>query len=165
MMMQYLGDGDKTEYSPPPDQALNVYNAVFDSGSTSHLLKPSCLPTDSEIYSSKGATIRTALSDSTMPAFGRVSPGILTDSLVVSDNLLTKNLVSIPKLDRAGYTTIFGNGEAAVTDRDGNVIARAPLKHSDLYEFDIRQLFNQVETSLLGSALLDDNDITTWHLR
>jgi hypothetical protein len=96
-----------------------------------------------------------------MSSFGRVSRGILKDSHVVSDKLLTENLVSIPKLDRAGYTTTFGNGEAVVTDRDGNVIARAPLQKSDLYEFDIRQLLDKVETSLLGSALLDENDIST----
>ena len=29
----------------------------------------------------------------------------------------------------------------------------------------IRQLFAQVETALLGSVLLDNNDIHTWHLR
>ena len=111
-MIQYLvGNDDESKYSLPMERALSAYNAVFDSGSTSHMLNPSCLPDDSEIDSSKGATIRTALSNSTISSFGRFNTGILKDSLVVPDKLFTENLVSIPKLDRAGYTTTFGNGE------------------------------------------------------
>ena len=64
---------------------------------------------------------------------------------------LRKILVPIPSLDLAGYTITFANGEGVVTDPHGNVIARAPLKNSNFNEFDIRQLFEQVETVLLGS--------------
>ena len=74
----------------------------------------------------------------------------------MSDKILTESLISIAKLDLAGYTTTIGNSEVVVTDRDGDVIARAPLRKADLYEFDIRQLFNQVEACLLGSAHLHD---------
>ena len=89
----------------------------------------------------------------------------MKNALVVGEKALAKNLVSIPSLDRAGYTTTFANGEGVVTDPHGNVIARAPLQNSNLYEFDIRQLFEQVESALLGSVLLDEKEINTWHLR
>ena len=82
----------------------------------------------------------------------------------MSDEKLTLNLVSIPKLDREGYTTTFKNGEGVVTDSDGNVVTRAPLSSKDLYEFDIRELFAH-DQALLSSATLDESDEATWHLR
>ena len=62
---------------------------------------------------------------------------------------------------------IFSNGEGVVSNHDGNVIAWTPLQPTDLNEFDIRQLFEQMYTSynLLGMAGLDENDMHTWHLR
>jgi hypothetical protein len=66
-----------------------------------------------------------------MPSFAKASSGLLEDALVVSDKDLTKNLISIPTLDRAGYKTTFYNGEGVVEDSEGNVITRAPLtKHN-----------------------------------
>jgi hypothetical protein len=99
-----------------------------------------------------------------MQSHAKASNGVMQDALVVDDEKLTKNLVSIPKLDRAGYTTIFSNGRGVVTDRQGNVIADAPLSDNDLYEFDIRELFN-TQKAMLGSATLDESDIETWHIR
>ena len=57
--------------------------------------------------SSRVTHIQTAFSGATMPSFAKASNGVVQDALVVEDNRLAKNLVSIPKLDRAGYTTIF----------------------------------------------------------
>ena len=44
------------------------------------------------------------------------------------------------------------------------MIVDAPLNDNDLYEFDIRELFN-TQTAMLGSATLDESDIETWHIR
>jgi hypothetical protein len=72
--------------------------------------------------SSRKTSIQTASTGATISSYGQASSGVLEDSLVVSDKDLTKNLVSIPKLDRAGYKTTFFNGEGVVTDAEGNVI-------------------------------------------
>jgi hypothetical protein len=86
------------------------------------------------------------------------------NALVIDDEDLMENLISIPKLDRAGCTITFGGGMGTVTDRDGKVVTQAPLSNRDLYEFDIRQLFESsapTATALLGSAVLPDNDPQT----
>ena len=44
------------------------------------------------------------------------------------------------------------------------MIADAPLSDNDLYEFDIRALFN-TQKAMLGNATLDESDIETWHIR
>ena len=99
-----------------------------------------------------------------LPAFGRASNGIVQNALVVDDDKLAQNLVSVPKLDRMRYTITFKNGEDIVSDDNGTIITRAPLSSKDLYEFDIRELFAQ-DHSLLASATLDESDEVTWHLR
>ena len=72
-----------------------------------------------------------------MSAIGRANAGRSENNLDMGEKILTQNLVSIPKLDRAGLTTTFSKGWGIVTNDDGNVIARAPLKDNNLYEFDI----------------------------
>jgi hypothetical protein len=105
--------------------ALSVYTAALDSGCTSHTIKESCLPEETAIDSSSTTNIQTANTGAVLPSFGKASHGRLRKALVVSDEKLTLNLVSIPKLDREGYTTTFKNGEGVVTDSDGNVVTRA----------------------------------------
>ena len=144
--------------------AFSVYTAALDSGCTSHTIKESCLPSDTVIDSSSTTHIQTAGVDATLPAFGRASNGIVQKALVVDDDKLAQNLVSVPKLDRMGYTITFKNGEGIVSDNSGTIITRAPLSSKDLYEFDIRELFAQ-NHSLLASATLDETDEATWHLR
>jgi len=117
---------------------LSVFTAALDSGCTSHTVKESCLPDGTFVDSSRKTNIQTASSGAVLPSHAKASNGVVQDALVCRDDELAKNLVSIPKLDRAGYTTIFSNGRGVVTDPQGNVVADAPLSHNDLYEFDIR---------------------------
>jgi len=103
-----------------------------------------------------------------MHSHGKSSNGILQDSLVVGEGQLTKNLVSIPKLDLMGYTITFRGGKGVVTGGLGNIITSAPLSSKGLYEFDIRQMYGNSATTpsaLLGSVSLPDSDPWTWHLR
>ena len=76
---------------------------------------------------SRKTSIQTASTGATISSYGHASRGVLENSFLVSDKDLTKNLVSIPKLDRAGYKTTFYNGEGVVTDAEGNVITPAQL--------------------------------------
>ena len=40
-----------------------------------------------------------------------------------------------------GYKITFRGGEYVVSDKNGNVITRAPLSNQDIYEFDICHMF------------------------
>ncbi len=71
--------------------------------------------------------------DALLSAFGRASNSIVQKALVVDDDKLAPNLVSVPKLDRMGYTITFKNGEGIVSDNDGTIIMRAPLSSKVLY--------------------------------
>ena len=62
-----------------------------------------------------------------MHSFGTSSNGILQRALVLGDDELEQNLVSIPQLDLRGLTVTFGGGVGVVSDANGNVITRAPL--------------------------------------
>ena len=163
-------DGDYGSYSfmlntsNQVQTCLSVFTAALDSGCTSHTVKESCLPDGTFVDSSRKTNIQTASSGAVLPSHAKASNGVVQDALVCRDDELAKNLVSIPKLDRAGYTTIFSNGRGVVTDPQGNVVADAPLSHNDLYEFDIRDLF-ATQSALLGSVTLPESEIDTWHIR
>ena len=53
--------------------------------------------------------------------------------MVCEDKLLSKNLVSVPTLDRMGFTITFQGGRGVVTDADGNHVTEAPLTNNNLY--------------------------------
>ena len=96
-----------------------------------------------------------------IPSFGKSSNGLVKNALVIDDADLTENLISIPKLDRAGCTITFSGGMGTVTDKDGRVVTQAPLTNHNLYEFDIRELFEAsaltaTATALLGSAAYNE---------
>ena len=62
------------------------------------------------------------------------------------------NLISIPKFDRLGYTTVFTGGKGTVYDCEGNIIVTAELSSNDLYEFDIRDVYrSRAEQAYLSS--------------
>ena len=85
---------------------------------------------------------------------GRTLPdnGHLSDTLVVKDGTIVHNLISIPKFDRLGYTTVFTGGKGTVYDCEGNIIVTAELSSNDLYEFDIRDLYrSRAEQAYLSS--------------
>jgi hypothetical protein len=115
MMMRVLPEEENSQ-SPPIAHALSAFTAVFDSGSSAHCVMPSCLPDNTVIDGSTRPNIQTASSDTVISTLGRASSGLVKNALVVGEKALAKNLVSIPSLDRAGYTTTFANGEGVVTD-------------------------------------------------
>ena len=83
----------------------------------------------------------------TIQSLGRTLPdnGHLSDTLVVKDGSTVHNLISIPKFDRLGYTTVFTGGKGTVYDCEGNIIVSAELSSNNLYEFDIRDLYRSGE--------------------
>ena len=105
--------------------AFSVYTSVLDSGCSSHTVKESCLPSDTVVDSSRTIHIQTAGVGALLPAFGRASNGIVQQALVVDDDKLAENLVSVPTLDRMGYTITFKNGEGIVSDDTGTIIHHA----------------------------------------
>ena len=141
--------------------ALSIHLAALDSGCTSHAVMEIAVPEGAIVDTSRPTNIRTALNGASIHARGRSSSGILEDFLVIGGNKLAKNLVSIPKLDRMGYTITFRNGKGVVTNAQGNIITSAPLSKHDLYEFDIRQMFDTstvAPAAMLGSVDLPDAD-------
>jgi hypothetical protein len=148
--------------------ALHAPSAVLDSGCSSHTIKFSSLPSGAFVDRTRTTHIQTASSGTMIPSFGKSSNGLVKNALVIDDANLTENLISIPTLDRAGCTITFSGGMDTVTDKDGRVVTQAPLTNRNLYEFDIRELFESSAlsaTALLGNAALPDNDPQTWHVR
>lgn len=88
--------------------------AALDSGATSHLLPKE--------------TVGTAKSGSHISAIGRVDIGRIQNAIVVDEGIIEKPLVSVSKLDQAGYETTFKNGKGTIKDSNGNVVLEAPLE-------------------------------------
>ena len=173
---EYEDDGQSSEFGMmifetsenEKEFALHAPTAVLDSGCSSHTIKYSSLPLGAFVDRTQTTNIQTASSGAMIPSFGKSSNGLVKNALVIDDNDLTENLISIPKLDRAGCTITFKGGMGTVTDKDGRVVTQAPLTNRNLYEFNIREMFESsalTATALLGSAALPDKDPQTWHLR
>ncbi len=79
-------------------RSFSAYTAALDSGCSSHTVKRSSLPMGSIIDRTQPTNIQTASSGIMLPSFGKSSNGLLHNALVVDDDLLTKNLISIAKL-------------------------------------------------------------------
>ena len=168
-------DGNSSEYSMiltgyrerhmRVEHALGaIHQAALDSGCMSHTVMQSSLPVDAVIESGN-CLIKTARNDVTMHSFGQSSNGILDRALVLGDDELEQNLVSIPQLDLMGFTITFGGGVGVVSDANGNIITRTPLSKNNMYEFDIRHMFGSQpynQSAMLGSAKMSDNFAWTW---
>ena len=61
---------------------------------------------------------------------------------------MVTNLVSVPELDKRGYTIIFQGGMGSVS-KNGKTILEAPLTKENLYLFDIR-ILTELEESGSG---------------
>ena len=120
-----------TENVTHVEHALSVHLGILDSGCSSHTVKEESLPVDAVMDRRKSATINTAQNGASMHSHGRSSNGLLQNALVVEGNQLSKNLVSIPKLDRMGLTITFRGGKGVVTDAAGNIISTVPLSDND----------------------------------
>ena len=84
---------------------------------------------------------------------------ILHNSVVANSEDVVTNLVSVPELDKRGYTITFQGGKASVS-KNKKIILEAPLTSENLYLFDIRILTEREETAMLGSAQINvDMDV------
>ena len=103
----------------------------------------------------------------TIQSLGRTLPdnGHLSDALVVKDGTTVHNLISIPKFDRLGYTTVFTGGKGTVYDCEGNIIVSAELSSNDLYEFDIRDLYRSREEQAYLSSFEPPTTLEVLHDR
>jgi hypothetical protein len=115
---EYEDDGNNSEYSMMFSEvrggrsfdtayAYNVHLAALDSGCSSHAIMESSLPVGAVIDKSRTTHIQTASADTTIFSHGRSTNGLIRNALVVKDDKLSKNLVSIAMLDRLGYTITF----------------------------------------------------------
>ncbi|KAF5327486.1 hypothetical protein D9619_005139 [Psilocybe cf. subviscida] len=78
----------------------------------------------------------------------------------------THNLVSIGRLDRAGYTVQFGGGKVAFLDKKGATIVEGPAVGT-MYEL---PLFDPTPDDILPTAYISRSlskamDLETWHRR
>ncbi|KAF5329287.1 hypothetical protein D9619_009431 [Psilocybe cf. subviscida] len=78
----------------------------------------------------------------------------------------THNLVSIGRLDRAGYTVQFGGGRVAFLNQKGDAIVEGPAVGT-MYEL---PLFDPTPDDILPTAYLSRSlskatDLETWHRR
>ena len=103
----------------------------------------------------------------TIQSLGRTLPdnGHLSDTLVVKDGSTVHNLISIPKFDRLGYTTVFTGGKGTVYDCEGNIIVSAELSSNNLYEFDIRDLYRSGEEQAYLSSFEPPTTLEVLHDR
>ena len=110
--------------------------AAIDSGATSHLLPEEAVAHFTRSQSRAQATnfrevsipVGTAKSGSHIHAIGRVDIGRIQNAIVVEEGVIEKPLISVSKLDKAGYETTFKNGMSTVRDPEGNVVLEAPLE-------------------------------------
>ena len=97
--------------------------ACLDSGASSHVLSDKCrLLEGKKFQRHHGNILRTAIEDATINVLDVISIGNLLDVSIVSDNEVTDNIISVPKLNEAGYTTIFGNKKVQLFDDKNNLI-------------------------------------------
>lgn len=161
-------DGSDDEYSMVlTETACSATStiAALDSGASSHTLEQDCLPYGTQIDVSSAPIIKTACSGQGLHTLGRADAGILKNSLITKTGQLSRNLISVPQFDRAGYTTVFRDGKGTVYDKNGKILAVSTLSAAtNLYELDIGSLPVCHETAMLGSAN-QKVDLHLWHLR
>jgi hypothetical protein len=137
------------------------HEGVIDSGASSHLLKKSSVGYSK--IDEQPIIIGTALQGATLEGEGRTDIRHLKESIVIKDDDLAMNLVSVAKLDIKGLTTIFKGGVCRVIDEDKNTVIATGILRDGQYFVDIRE-FQHRETTLLASVAPPVNDIL-WHNR
>ena len=114
---------------------------------------------DTVLDDSRKIRIQTAGSKSSIDTLGRADIGILQHSVVANSDDVVTNLVSVPELDRRGYTINFQGGMATVS-KNKKIIMKAPLTSDNLYLFDIRIFTECEESAMLGNAQINiDMDV------
>jgi hypothetical protein len=143
-----------------PQRKRSKYDAAIDSGASSHILSKDIISRNS--IKGDPVVVQTAKAGVTIEGEGRADVGILEESIVIDEDTLEMNLISVSKLDNKGYTVTFGNRQAKVFDPTGTLITTGVFKHGQ-YMIDMRTLAN-FESALLGSAA-PPNSIDLWHRR
>ena len=100
-----------------------------------------------------GNILRTAVED----ANTKGNIGTLLDVSVVSDNEVTDNIISVPKLDAAGYTTIFGNKKVQLFDDKNNLIYESFLNMDMCYRVPLSIFIKKNERILIASTKPQEN--------
>lgn len=133
----------------------------LDSGSTSHMCKNKDVFTE-VLHSSPGQSLRLASEKHTtliegkgdVKVFKNNSVVNLLDTLYVPD--LTSNLLSVNKITEKGFTVIFDQNKALVTNSENEVTLKA-TKRNGLYLVE----FDNVEKA----NLVTNNKINEWHTK
>ena len=117
------------------------FQAALDSGTSSHAIKASCLPENVNGDRSKARPVGTAGSE-IMLSQGAVDAGELERILVMDDDQLTKNLVSISRFDVTGHTITFDEGVYTIKDKSMGIVKGIGYldKSTMLYTIDVRTL-------------------------
>jgi hypothetical protein len=150
--------------------------AAIDSGATSHLISEETVAHFTRSQSEAKATnfreasipVGTAKTGSHISAIGRIDIGRIQNAIVVEEGVIEKPLISVSKLDKAGYETMFKGGKSTIRDPEGNIVLEAPLE-DDLYQFDVSQLekfchiMEQESAHLSNVQPADPTDL--WHRR
>ena len=122
-----------------------------DSGTTSHMLKKSCVRWDTNIMPTT-AQVQTASSKARLIPLGRADIGsTYKGALVFEDHELAANLISIPRLDSEGCTIMIENSKMTVT-KNGKLIMQGKKEEGGLYQFNMRD----TEMALLGDVTTPD---------
>ena len=141
------------------------FQAALDSGTSSHAIKASCLPENVNVDRSKARPVGTAGSE-IMLSQGAADAGELERILVMEDDQLSKNLVSISRFDVSGHTIIFDEGVCTIKHKRTGIIKGTGYldKSTMLYMIDVRTLTEHREDLLLASAPVKETAIL-WHNR
>ncbi len=97
------------------------FQAALDSGTSSHAIKSSCLSENINVDRSKARPVGTAGSK-IMLSQGAADAGELERILVMEDDQLSKNLVSISRFDVSGHTIIFDEGVCTIKHKRTGIV-------------------------------------------
>jgi hypothetical protein len=114
--------------------------SALDSASSSHVIPMSF----AQAVKRRSIRIQTAAAGGTMEGIGRSDMGKgIREAIVVPDHQLDTPLISIGKMDQAGYEITMGRGRAVIR-KDDKIIATAPLQ-DNLYQIDMHHLAQKMD--------------------
>ena len=118
---------------------INTYNteyACLDSGASCHVMSTKCsYLNDLRINPSYGNKLRSIVENATLDVIGHITLGVLKDVAIVSDNVITDNIISVAKLDEADYQVTFKNCIAAIHNEINLLICQSFSDESTLTKF------------------------------
>jgi len=140
--------------------------SALDSASTSHVMPRSFV----DAVRGRPVRIQTASAEGSMQGIGRGDVGSsITSAIIVEDHKLDTPLISVARLDQAGYSITMGGGKAVV-QKDDRVIAVAPLQ-DNLYQIDLMSLAQKMdeheerERAFVSRDAVPLDTVKLWHDR